>query len=241
VRTPNKSYEPPSKPYEPTAKPYEPTAEPYEAPSKPYEPTTKPYDPASKPYEPQLPARTSIEVTIATDSVLGVALDSTISSETAQVEDRVRAHVSRDVLVDGRTAIPEGARLEGVVTEVTRGGKFKERPRVGLTFETLILADGTQIALSTDTVFRDGEAPKGVNAKVGGAGVVGAILGSMIGGKKGAVLGGAAGAAGGAAAVAAGDRAEVVLTSGAALTVRLTSPITVIVERHHDLSNNQPR
>ncbi len=173
------------------------------------------------------------EVTVTADSVLGVTLESTVSSETAKVEDRVNAKVSRDLLVGGKVAVPVGTRLEGVVTEVTRGGKFKERPRVGVTFQTMILADGTKIALTTDTVFRDGEAPANVNAKVGGSGVVGAILGAMIGGKKGAVLGGAAGAAGGAAVVAAGDRAEVVLISGSSLTVRLKAPITVIVERHH--------
>jgi len=189
--------------------------------------------------EPQTPAPQKPrfeEVTVAADSVLGVTIESAISSETAKVEDRVNAKLSRDLLVDGKVAVPAGARLEGVVTDVTRGGKFKERPRVGVTFQQLILADGTKIALSTDTVFRDGEAPQNVNAKVGGSGVVGAILGAMIGGKKGAVLGGAAGAAGGAAVVAAGDRAEVVLVSGSSLTVRLKAPITVLVERHHEES-----
>jgi len=186
---------------------------------------------------PEAPKPRYEEVTVTADSVLGVTLDSTISSETAKVEDRVNARVSRDVIVDGKIAVPVGARLEGVVTDVVRGGKFKERPRVGVTFQQLILADGTKIALSTDTVFRDGEAPAGVNAKVGGSGVVGAILGAMIGGKKGAVLGGAAAAAGGAAVVAAGDRAEVVLVSGSSLTVRLKAPITVLVERHHEDPN----
>jgi hypothetical protein len=137
--------------------------------------------------------------------------------------------------VDGKVAVPAGARLEGVVTAVTRGGKFKERPRIGVAFQTLVLPDNTRIAIATDTVFRDGDAPSGVNAKIGGGAVVGAILGGMLGGKKGAVLGGTAGAAGGTAAVAAGDRAEVVLTAGSSLTVRLTAPITVLVERHHEL------
>lgn len=199
-----------------------------ERPSTPPPPVAAPPEPPKPRFE---------EVTVTADSVLGVTLDSTISSETAKVEDRVNARVSRDVLVDGKVAVPSGTRLEGVVTEVTRGGKFKERARVGVTFQTLILADGTKIALTTDTVFRDGEPPSNVNAKVGGSGVVGAILGAMIGGKKGAVLGGAAGAAGGAAVVAAGSRAEVVLISGSSLTVRLKQPITVLVERHHDDSN----
>ena len=193
-----------------------------------------PAQPVSVAAPPELPKPRFDEVTIAADSVLGVSLESTISSETAKVEDRVNARLSRDLLVNGKVAVPAGARPEGVVTDVTRGGKFKERPRVGVTFQQLILADGTKIALTTDTVFRDGDAPANVNAKVGGSGVVGAILGDLIGVADGAVLGGAAAAATGAAAVAAGDRAEVVLLSGSSLTVRLKAPITVLVERHHE-------
>jgi hypothetical protein len=175
------------------------------------------------------------EVTVAANSVLGVRLDSTISSETARVEDRVNGRLSRDVLVDGKVAFASGARLEGTVTLVERGGKFKDRPRLGIAFNTLILADGTRIAIETDTIFRDGESPAGqANTKVGGSAVVGAILGAMIGGKKGAILGSTAGAAGGAAAVAAGARAEAMMMSGTQLTARLTAPVAVLIARNHD-------
>ncbi len=228
----------------------QPAAEPAASPAKPSTETVEPARPAPATVSAEPPAQPVLvaaaaepqkprfeEVTVVAESVLGVSLESTISSETARIEDRVNARVSRDVLVDGKVAVPSGARLEGVVTEVTRGGKFKERPRVGVTFQTLILADGTKISLTTDPVFREGDAPSNVNAKVGGSGVVGAILGAMIGGKKGAVLGGAAGAAGGAAVVAAGNRAEVQLLSGSPLTVRLRQPITVLVERHYEEPN----
>lgn len=175
------------------------------------------------------------EVTIASDSVIGVRLESTVSSETARVEDRVNARLSRDLLVDGRVAIPAGTRLEGVVTQVERGGKFKDRPRLGIAFQSMVLADSTRIAIQTETIYRDGESPSGqAKAKVGGSAAVGAILGAMLGGKKGAVLGSTAGAAGGAAAVAAGSRAETVLSSGTQLTARLTAPVTVLIERDHD-------
>lgn len=164
---------------------------------------------------------------------MGIRLDSTISTETARVEDRVNARLSRDVLVGGRVAIASGSRLEGVVTLVERGGKFKDRPRLGVAFNTLVLADGTRVSIQTDTIFREGDSPAvQANTKVGGSAVIGAIVGAMIGGKKGALLGTTAGAAGGAAAVAAGDRAETVMTSGTQLTARLTAPITVLIERN---------
>ncbi len=196
--------------------------------------TAPPVAPAT-PAAPPAPTPRYDEVTVAADSVLGVRLDSTISSETARVEDRVNARLSRDVIVDGRVAIPSGARLEGTVTQVDRGGKFKDRPRVGIAFNTLVLADGTRVTIQTDTIFREGASPSAqVNTKVGGSAVVGAILGAMIGGKKGALLGSTVGAAGGAAAVAAGDRAEASMMAGTQVTARLTAPVTVLIERDHE-------
>ena len=59
----------------------------------------------------------------------------------------------------------------------------------------------------------------------------GAILGAIIGGGKGAAIGGSVGAAGGTAAVMAGGRNPAVLASGTSLTVRLSQPVTIVVER----------
>src|SRR6185436_1004570 len=65
------------------------------------------------------------EVVVKQDSVVGIQLDQSVSSETARIEDRVTAKITRDVTVDGRTAIAAGTRLEGVVSLVERGGKFR--------------------------------------------------------------------------------------------------------------------
>ena len=172
------------------------------------------------------------EIVVEENSVIGIRLDSPISTETARVEDKVTARVSRDLSVDGRTAIPAGSRLEGTVTMVDRGGKFRERARLGIRFTTLVLVE-TRQAIQTDTIFREGESPaKESTSKVGASAVVGAILGAVVGGKKGAVIGGAAGAAGGTAAVMAGGPQDVLLPAGTPLTVRVTSPVTVLIERN---------
>lgn len=181
---------------------------------------------------PDPPAPRYEEVTVRADSVIGIRVDTTVSSETAKVEDRVNAHVARDVMVGGRTAIPAGAKLEGVVTAVERGGKFKGQARIGVRFNTLILADSTRVPIQTDTIFREGEAPGNAStSKVGGGAVLGAILGAVIGGKKGAIVGTTAGAGAGAAAVAAGDASQAVIAAGSSLTVRLTNPATITIER----------
>ena len=182
------------------------------------------------PRAPEPPAKLFDELVVSADSVIGLQTENTISSETARVEDRVDARVTRDVRVGDKVAIPSGARAIGSVTQVDRGGKFKERAHLGIRFHTLVLADGTRVPISTETITRDGDAPTSA-AKIGGGAVGGAILGAILGGAKGAVIGGATGAGAGAATVAAGDRNTVTLPAGTQTTVRILSPVTVTVER----------
>jgi type IV secretory pathway VirB10-like protein len=172
------------------------------------------------------------ELVIPTSSVIGLEIESSISSESAAVEDRVDARVTRDVLADGRVAIPSGSRMIGAVTHVERGGKIKERARLGVRFHTLVLADGRQVDLRTDTIYREGESVSSESSKkIGGATIGGAVLGAIMGGGKGALLGGAAGAAGGTAVVMAGGRNPATLPSGTVVTARVTSPVSIEVER----------
>ena len=77
------------------------------------------------------------EVVVPAESVIGLQLESSISSEFARVEDRVDARVTRDVRVGGRVAIPAGTRAIGSVVLVERGGRVKERARLGIRFNTL--------------------------------------------------------------------------------------------------------
>jgi type IV secretory pathway VirB10-like protein len=172
------------------------------------------------------------EVTVPADAVIGLQLDSTISSDTARIEDRVSARVTRDVRAEGDVAIPAGSRVLGSVSEVERGGKMRERSRVGVRFHTIVFADGTELPLQTETVLREGEAPGNASAaKVGGGAIGGAILGAILGGGKGAAIGAGVGAGAGTAAVMAGGRRPAQIQAGSPLTVKVLSPVTVTVER----------
>jgi hypothetical protein len=182
--------------------------------------------------EPTTRDREMIEVVVPASSVIGLQVDTAVSSERARVEDRVVARVTRDVSADSRVAIPAGSRVLGSVTLVERGGKIKERARLGIRFHTLVLADGTEIPIRTESIFREGESPSGESArKIGGAAAAGAILGAIIGGGKGAAIGGAAGAGGGTAVVMSGDRNAATLPAGTVVSVHLASPVTLTVER----------
>ena len=172
------------------------------------------------------------EVVVSADAVIGLQLDSTISSEQARVEDRVEARVVRDVRADGELAIPAGARALGSVTFVERGGKFKERARLAVRFHTLVLADGTRLPVSTEAITRFGDAPSNSSAaKIGGGAVAGAILGAIVGGAKGAAIGASSGAGAGTAVVMAGDRSAATFQAGAEVTARILSPVTVTIEK----------
>jgi hypothetical protein len=173
-----------------------------------------------------------VELIVPASSVIGLQVENSISSETAQVEDRINARVTRDVIVDGRVAIAAGSKMLGNVTLVERGGKMKDKARLGVRFHTLVLADGSEKPVRTDSIFREGASPGNESArKIGGAAVGGAILGAIIGGGKGAAIGGATGAAGGTAVVMAGDRNAATLPAGTIVTARVTSPVTIEVEK----------
>lgn len=204
--------------------------------AEPPAPSTVPQPVATAP-EPQprveVPAVPQLEeITVPAAAVIGLEVETPITSEKAKIEDRVEARVTRDVYADGKLAIPSGSRVIGSVTVVERGGKVKERARLGVRFHTLVLADGRQIDLRTDPIYREGQSPTGESSKkIGGAAVGGAVLGAIMGGGKGAIIGGAAGAAGGTAAVMAGGRNAATIPSGTVLTARLASPVTIEVER----------
>jgi len=78
----------------------------------------------------------------------------------------------------------------------------------------------------------EGDGPGGESAaKIGGGAIGGAILGGILGGAKGAVLGGSAGAGAGTAVVMAGGRNAATLPAGTPVTVRVTKPATVTVDK----------
>ena len=181
---------------------------------------------------PEPPLKDFEELVVPSESVIGLQADTPVSSERARVEDRVEARVTRDVRVHEQVAIPAGTRALGSVTQVERGGKFKERARLGIRFHTLVLADGTRLPIQTETIYRYGDAPGNESAsKIGGGAAIGAIIGAIIGGGKGAAIGATTGAGAGTAAVMNGERSSATVRPGEPITVRITSPVTVTVEQ----------
>lgn len=199
---------------------------------EPAERRTEPVEPVERAERVEPSAPRFRDLLIPANAVIGVRLATGLSSDTAEIEDRVEATVTRDVIAGGQVAIPAGTKVLGSVNAVTRGGKFKERARLSVRFHTLVLADGSRESVKVDSIVREGESPvRETAAKIGGGAVGGAIVGGIMGGRKGAILGGIAGAGAGTAATAVGDRSVATLAAGSPLSVRLDAPVTITREQ----------
>ena len=202
--------------------------------------TTQPETPAPLPAEtphvaevaPAPPEPRFEDLELPAQSVIGLQLETSVTSETARIEDEVIARVTRDVRVGDRVAIPAGSKVHGEVTFVERGARVRERARLGVRFTSIVLGDGTRLPIDTQPIYRDGDSIRNENAaKIGGGAIGGAIIGGILGGAKGAAIGGALGGGAGTAAVAAQGRNAATLPAGSPVTVRIERPVTVSVER----------
>src|SRR5688500_10840928 len=130
------------------------------------------------------PARPAFrEVTIPAGTTLPLALTSAVASDTSTVEDAVAAELTRPVSVDGREALPAGARLTGTVTQVEGSGRVKGRASIAFRFTSLRSGD-TQHDVQAAPVSRLAPATKGEDAaKIGIGAGAGAVIGGIIGGK----------------------------------------------------------
>ena len=169
------------------------------------------------------------EVTIPAGTSLRVVLDTGVSSETSRVEQPVTAHLSRAITVGGRTALPEGSRVTGVVTDATRSGKVKGNAHIAMRFDSLTPSgDDQRYDIRTASVGRTAASTKKEDAlKIGAPAAGGAIIGAIVGGKKGAGIGTVVGGGAGTGVVLATRGKEVALGKGAVLTLKLSEPVTV--------------
>jgi hypothetical protein len=171
------------------------------------------------------------EVTVPAGTVLPLDLNSTVGSDTSNVEDPVRATLRRAITIDGLQALPAGTAVTGHVTEAARSARVKGRGRIAFRFNQIDLpGEGGRMAISTGTVTRVAPATKKQDAaKIGAGAAGGAIVGGLLGGGDGAAKGAAVGGGAGTAVVLSTRGKDVRLGKGADLSVRLTAPLTVRV------------
>lgn len=160
-----------------------------------------------------VPAGTQIEL----------LLDREISSRSSNLEDRVESSTISAIRMNGRTLVPAGATVSGVVREVRSRSRGQKDGWIRLDFDTLTLENGVRMNIRSHVISVSATRSDRHDARNAGLGaILGGVIGSIIHGKEGFVIGAVVGAGGGLLA-SHGDDVE--LPGGSLVTIRLDAPL----------------
>ncbi len=225
----------------PTAQPA-PTPEPEPMPAPEPEPAPSlspvPMPPSGRPAEPAVPSEPSeprtVLVTVPAATEVEVEFLDSLSSEGSRAGDEFRTRVSRQVMADGRVAIPVGAIVRGTVTEAVSLKKVGGRARLALEFDRIELPSGDRAEIRLSFADQGKSETKKDAATIGGAAAGGAIVGRLLNRSnktKGGTIGAILGAAVGTAVAARTEGEEVVIERGTVVGLKLDAPVRLEVPR----------
>jgi hypothetical protein len=208
---------PPGQGYPPAYPPARPQYAPY--------PSQGQYAPAPPP--PPAYQEPTGPVTVPQQTLLQLRTNEGLESKHAKEGNPVEFTVIRDVAVGGVLAIPRGATVHGVVTEVKHAGDLGGSPELALKLTSLDLG-GQSYPLDSDLFKVKG--PSKTNQTVGnavGGGILGTIIGCAVGRGVGCAVGAGAGVAAGVGASAASPGPRAWIPAEALVTFHLNTPLTV--------------
>ena len=168
------------------------------------------------------PASTPGQIAVGQD--LDARLQTPLSSQTAEVEDRFEATTFVDLYQGNELLVPAGSVLRGVVSAVDRASRTDRRGSLTLSFDQMTVNGRTYRIRASVTQALEGEGLKGEVGKMTTGAAAGAILGGILGGFKGAMAGILIGGGG---AVLATPGTNVNLDAGTVLRVRFDAPVTL--------------
>jgi hypothetical protein len=178
--------------------------------------------------------------TVPEGTALRVKLETTISTFSSRVGDPFQGKISEAVVVDGKTMIPAGARVEGRVTKLNEPRRIKGKPTIVLFPENVVMPDGQRHMLNAVLVdtdikgtdvnqegqFKGAGHDRRDQIEVGGGTGAGMLVGGLIGGGPGLLIGGAIGASATTTHWLV-QRRSAVLPSGTQLVLELSRPMTM--------------
>jgi hypothetical protein len=159
---------------------------------------------------------------IPSGSEIDVRLLTALTSDTAQVEDRVEATTLIDLYRGDDLLVPAGSTLSGWVTSVDRASRTDRKGSLTVEFNRLRVNNRSYDVRAYVTQALESEGLKGEAARIGAGSAVGAIIGGILGGVKGAIAGILIGGGG---VIAATEGKDVHLPEGTVLRVRFDSPV----------------
>lgn len=163
-----------------------------------------------------------MDVPVGTE--LDVRLQQSLSSATAQVEDRFEATTLVDLKDGDRVIIPAGSVMRGVVSAVTKTTRTERKGSLTVAFDQVKINGRDYPIRGTVSQAIESEGIKGEAGKIGAGAGVGAIIGGILGGAKGALAGILIGGGG---TIAATEGKDVELAAGTVLRVRLDSGLNL--------------
>lgn len=166
-------------------------------------------------------------IALPEDTALRVSLDQGVSSNQSRPGDHFEASVADPVVIDGKTVIPEGARVEGMVIDAHPSGRLRGRAFLRLGLES-VEVNGTTYEVRTTSFSDLGRNHKKRDwAWIGGGGGGGALIGAVAAGGKGALIGGPIGAGAGTAVAFFTGKKDIRLPAETRITFKLAEPLTI--------------
>jgi hypothetical protein len=166
--------------------------------------------------------------TLTSGTEISIFTASDLSTKTKRNGERFTASLGRSI-TDGDWVIARrGAPVEGVIVSADPGGRVSGVASIAVRLESITLADGRRVNISTDSYTKQAKSSKKKDAaKIGIGAGIGAAIGAIAGGGKGAAIGAGVGGAGGTGVVLGTRGDAAVIPSESQLTFRLTAPVTV--------------
>jgi hypothetical protein len=174
-----------------------------------------------RPRNPTSTTTTSRDGRIPTGTEIDVRLQTELTSDTAQVEDRFEAATVVDLYDGDRVLIPAGSTMRGIVTSVNRASRTDRKGSLTLSFNQVTVRGRSYSMRGSVTDTIESEGIRGEAARIGAGSAVGAVIGGIIGGVKGALLGVLIGGGG---TMVATEGKDVHVPAGTILRVRMDTP-----------------
>jgi hypothetical protein len=172
--------------------------------------------------KPDLPA-----ITVPAGTPIGVRLQNSISSASANSGDHFDAVIDEDIIVDGHVVIPKGANATGRVVAAKNSGRLHAPGYLRLALDS-VSVNGKDVPVQTSSIFAQGGSHKNRNlVMIGGGTAAGALIGGLAAGPKGALIGSAIGAGAGTGTAYGTGKKEVGFAAERRLTFRVTQPLTI--------------
>lgn len=167
-------------------------------------------------------------VTVPAGTPITVMMLRTIDSHHTKPGKPFRGVVVRDViLMNGATAIPRGAYVEGTIIDSRGPGHLKGHPHLALQLDHLDMGDQSYQLMSLVWSRRGPGKGGQTTGNVVGSSAAGAIIGGAVGGGPTALLGAVLGGLGGAGLSAASRGPQLFIPAESVLTFTTSEPVVV--------------